>query len=359
MRIGLVAPPFISVPPKKYGGTELFVAHLAEGLRRAGHDPVVYTVGDSTVRAERRWLFPHMEWPVQREQDIFYKDLRHSAWAVRDAAADCDIIHVQSATALSLSPLIPIPFVYTLHHAYDPELSRIYHDHPEVQYVAISDAQKNLEKMTQLETIHHGVDMSLYSSVGKKQPYLAFIGRIAPVKGVHVAIEVAQRCGIPLKIAGEIQPIYRAYYESEIKPHIDGKFIEYVGEADLAGKQELLGNARAMLFPILWDEPFGLVMIESMACGTPVLAFGRGSVPEVVKDGVSGYVCKDAGTMAARAASVEIPAALVRKYCERFFSVDVMTQRYVSLYGNVLRNAHSSEDSLELSLLDDAEGAAA
>src|SRR6185312_5084153 len=123
-----------------------------------------------------------------------------------------------------------------------------------------------------------------------KQQYLSFIGRIAPIKGTHLAIEIAKQSGIPLKIAGEVQPAYREYFEAKVKPHIDGKFIEYVGLADLAAKNELLGNSLAMLFPIQWDEPFGLVMVESMACGTPVLALRGGSVPEVVQDGISGVV---------------------------------------------------------------------
>src|SRR5205823_8894499 len=141
--------------------------------------------------------------------------------------------------------------------------------------------------------------------------YLSFIGRIAPVKGVHIAIEVARKSGIPLKIAGEIQPAFQDYFDSQVKPALDGKFIEFIGEADLAAKNELLGDSLAMLFPIEWDEPFGLVMIEAMACGTPVLAFHGGSVPEIVKDGVSGYICKSLDEMAAHANNLDIPAETI------------------------------------------------
>ncbi len=142
-----------------------------------------------------------------------------------------------------------------------------------------------------MRTIHHGIDLNAYRLQTKKQDYLSFLGRIAPIKGTHLAIEVAKKSGIPLKIAGEVQPIFQDYFDSMIKPHIDGKFIEYVGEADLAAKNELLGNSLAMLFPIQWNEPFGLVMIEAMACGTPVLALPGGAVEEVVRDGISGFVC--------------------------------------------------------------------
>jgi glycosyltransferase involved in cell wall biosynthesis len=156
------------------------------------------------------------------------------------------------------------------------------------------------------------------------------------MKGTHFAIQVAQRSGIPLKIAGEVQPLYRDYFESEIKPHIDGKLIEYIGEADLAAKNELLGNSLAMLFPIQWDEPFGLVMIEAMACGTPVLAFNGGSVPEIVRDDVSGYICRDVADMAARAKSLSLPPHAVRSYVEAYFTVDRMVDQYVEVYRDAL-----------------------
>ena len=332
MRIGLVAPPFICVPPRKYGGTELFVAHLAEGIQRAGHDVVVYTVGDSEVNVERRWIYAHCEWPLKSDPGVQLKDLTHTAWAVQDAAKDCDILHVQNAPALAFSNMVPAPFVYTMHHTHEEALSRFYADYPLVQYVAISDFQRKLENMPRINTVHHGVDVSLYRTCEKKDDCLVFIGRFAPVKGVHSAIAAAKKAGIPLKLAGEIQPIYRGYFDSEIKPHIDGKFIQYVGEADFAMKNELLGGARALLFPIEWNEPFGLVMIESMACGTPVLAFGGGSVPEVVKDGVSGQICRDANHMAECAKTINIRPGIIRKYCEDFFSVERMTKGYLDIY---------------------------
>lgn len=339
MRIALVAPPFISVPPKNYGGTELFVAHLALGIQRAGHDVVVYTVGDSTVSAERRWKYAKSEWPVSSPQAAQLRDLVHNAWAVQDAAADCDIVHVQCAPALAFSNSVPAPFVYTIHHSHEVPLSEFYDNFPAVQYVAISDMQKDLENLPLIETIHHGVDLSLYKLTEKKQDYLCFLGRFAPVKGAHLAIEVAKKAGIPLKMAGEIQPMYKSYFDAMIRPHIDGKFIEYLGEADVAMKNELLGGARALLFPIQWNEPFGLVMIESMACGTPVLALPGGSVAEVIKDGVSGWVCADLDEMAQRAKDLAFVPKLVRKYSGEFFSVDVMTRKYVDIYERLYAKA--------------------
>jgi glycosyltransferase involved in cell wall biosynthesis len=172
--------------------------------------------------------------------------------------------------------------------------------------------------------------------VEHKQPYLSFIGRIVPIKGTHIAIEVAKRTGIPLKIAGDVQPIYRDYFESKIKPEIDGKLVEYIGLADLNAKNELLGNSMAMLFPIQWNEPFGLVMVEAMACGTPVLAMPGGSVPEVVRDGISGYICRNLRDMANRVRSLNINPATVRNYVEGNFSIERMTQDYLALYRDAL-----------------------
>ncbi len=172
-----------------------------------------------------------------------------------------------------------------------------------------------------------------------KKKYLSFIGRIAPVKGVHIAIDVAKRTGMPLKIAGEVQPVNKDYFEQKIKPQIDNTLVEYIGPADLSAKNELLGNSMAMLFPVQWKEPFGLVMVEAMACGTPVLAMPGGSVPEVVRDGISGYVCNSVRQMAKRVVDLNINPVVVRRYVEENFSIEKMVERYVALYRNAIRES--------------------
>ena len=337
MRIGLVAPPFISVPPLNYGGTELFIAHLAVGLKELGHDVVVYANGESTVPVEVRSLYPTSEWPIVGEVHGSLKDINHSAWAVADACNHCDLVHLNNAPGLVYSRFDSTPFVYTVHHPHEEPLSEFYSYYPNVDYVTISDFQLQREKMPRIRTIHHGLEFSKYRLTTQKQPYLAFIGRIAPVKGTHLAIAVAQKSGMPLKIAGEIQPMFRDYFDSEIKPHLDGKFIEYIGEANLEEKNELLGNATAMLFPVQWDEPFGLVMIEAMACGTPVVAMPGGSVPEIVRDGISGWVCRNVDEMVARARHVaDFDPAQVRAYAEHTFSLDRMVRQYADLYAGIL-----------------------
>lgn len=346
MRIALIAPPFVSVPPKKYGGTELFIAHLAEGLQKLGNEVVVYSNGESTVGVPVRWLYQKERWPIRGGSEDNLADLNHTSWAVADAARTCDVIHINNACGLLASRFVDLPFVYTLHHPREDSLTEFYSYFPRVNYVTISDFQQDRENgLRRVRTIHHGIDLVRYRVQEKKEDYLAFIGRIAPMKGTHLAIEVARKAGIRLKIAGEVQPMFRAYYDQQIKPHVDGRFIEYVGEADLEAKNELLGKARAMLFPIQWDEPFGLVQIESMACGTPVLALPGGSVPEVVCDGVSGYVCSSADELAQRARDLALPAATVRRYVEANFSLDRMVRQYAELYEELV----AGDDVAEIS----------
>jgi glycosyltransferase involved in cell wall biosynthesis len=333
MRIALIVPPFIPVPPTHYGGTELFAAQLAVGLDRLGFEVVVYTNGESTVPVEKRWIYADSQWPITAEIHNSLRDINHGAWAVADAAKSCDIIHLSNAPSIVHSRFSSVPFVYTLHHSHEDSLSELYDNYPDIWYVTISDFQRKLETMPKIRTIHHGIDLSTYPASARERTHFTFLGRIAPVKGTHLAIEVAKRTGTPLKIAGEVQPMFSDYFESEIKPHIDGKLIEYVGEADHAMKTDLLGTSLGLLFPIQWDEPFGLVMIEAMACGAPVFALPGGSVAEVVKDGVSGTICLSMDEMvdaASRAASFD--PKVVRQYVIDNFSVEKMVQAYADLY---------------------------
>jgi glycosyltransferase involved in cell wall biosynthesis len=337
MRIALIAPPFIPVPPKAYGGTELFIAHLAEGLEKLGFKVVVYANGESTVNTERRWLYKRSQWPIEGEIYDNMRDLNHTAWAVKDAARSSDIIHLNNLPGLTHSRFIDNAIVYTIHHAEEPTLSAFYNYYPDVNYVAISDFQRVRYALPNLRTIHHGIDVSKYKLRETKQHYLSFLGRIAPMKGVHLAIEVAKKAEIPLKIAGEVQPVFRDYFESKVKPYVDGKFIEYLGTADLAAKNELLGNSMATLFPVLWNEPFGLVMIEAMACGTPVLALAGGSVEEVICRPECGHICRSVEEMArrARTAIEDYTPAKVAAHANKRFSIECMVGRYAQLYREV------------------------
>lgn len=347
MKIALVAPPFIAVPPRKYGGTELFIAELAEGLQQQGAEVVLYANGESTAAVELRSIYEEEEWPIEGNVEASLKGLSHSAWAVHDASQSADVIHVNSAPGLSFSRFVERPFVYTVHHAYERSLEEYYKRLPDVQYVTISDFQQRQLHMPHMRTIHHGIKPPLCQVQAAKQPYLCFLGRVAPSKGTHLAIEIAKKSGIALKIAGEIQPLYQQYWETQVKPHVDGTFIEYVGELGRDEKNALLGDAMALLFPIQWDEPFGLVMIEAMACGTPVLALPGGSVAEVVKEGISGHVRGSTDELAQCARNLKVPAMTIRSYMEENFSVQRMVSDYLSLYSQLAAREAGPSDEKE------------
>jgi glycosyltransferase involved in cell wall biosynthesis len=337
LRIGIIASPFISVPPPAYGGTELFIANLAEELVRLGANVKVYTNGESTVKTPIRWLFPQHEWPLSTESAGLIKEIDHNAWAIEQANAECDIVHINSALAVPLTRITDKPVVCTLHHPFEPPLSDLYERYSDIRYVSISAHQASLVPGILSQVIYHGIDIARYHFLEQKQPYLCFLGRICPIKGTHNAIEIAKRLGMPLKIAGEIQPIFQSYFEAKILPHLDGKNIEFVGEADFATKNELLSHATALLFPIEWHEPFGLIMIEAMACGTPVIAFPGGAVEELVRDGVAGKVCQDIQECVRVLRTAHFEPRQIRKWAQDNFSSHTMATRYCELYSDLLR----------------------
>jgi glycosyltransferase involved in cell wall biosynthesis len=343
MRVALIASPFITVPPVHYGGTELFIADLAEALTRLGVEVRLYANGASTVRADVRWCYAEQQWPLPSEAAGASKEINHAAWAVCEAEKECDIVHVSSALAVPLSRFSSRPFVCTLHHHCDPFLTDLYERNTAVTYVSISRRQASLQPSLSPHVVHHGVDIGRYPFIRKKQPYLCFLGRICPIKGTHHAIEIAGRAGLPLKIAGEVQPIFKDYFDTEIRPFVDGDHVEYLGEADLALKTELLSQATALLFPIAWDEPFGLVMIEAMACGTPVIAFPGGAVEEVVRNGVSGRVCRDVDEAVSSLMSDAFDPVAVRCYAREHFSVGIMAKRYYQIYSDLVHKKPSLE----------------
>lgn len=333
MRVGLVASPFIAVPPVRYGGTELFVANLAEALIRAGVNVRVYTNGESTVKGDIRWRYAKQEWPLASENAGLMKELDHTSWAIEMASRECDVIHLNSTTAVLFSRFTDKHVVCTLHHPREESLVDIYERYDNVAYVAISQHQASVHPSLRSTVIQHGIDLTRYEMEEKKQPYLCFLGRICPVKGTHHAIEIAKRTGMQLKIAGEVQPIFQEYFDERIRPHIDEKQIQFLGPADHAMKNELMKRATALLFPIEWQEPFGLVMIEAMACGTPVIAFNRGSVPEVLEDGLTGFVVNDIDGAAAAVNRIDrLFRPTIRSRFEERFSARAMARDYLRVY---------------------------
>jgi glycosyltransferase involved in cell wall biosynthesis len=291
MRIALVSTCALTTPPRAYGGTELVVANLADALTTLGHDVTVFATGDSSPAGRLRHHFPTAVWPPN---DL--AELRHATAAWREIArGGFDVVHVNHAMALPFTHFCRTPTVLTLHHERVESLVELYGDFPNVTYVAISRRQQALSPEVPIEhVVHHGLDPSAYPAGEGQGDYVAFLGRFAPEKAPHLAIEAALAAGMKLRMGGAPHEVSKDFFEAEVAPRLAaaGDRVEWIGEVSHAPKVALLRDARALVFPIQWEEPFGLVMIESMLVGTPVVALARGSAPEVVEDGVTGFVVK-------------------------------------------------------------------
>lgn len=297
MRIAMVSTPFVAVPPFGYGGTELVVYELVEGLVAAGHEVVLFATGDSRSSGELRFLYSEAQWPPRP-----LRELNHVSWALGEVVGDdFDLVHVHCASALAVHRVRPaIPLVYTLHHERDEELSSFYSSFTTCYYVAISDAQAAREvQLPRMEVIHHGLDPDLFECREVADDYVAFVGRFARVKGPHTAIDVAERAGLPIHVAGEIHEIDGDFGANEVLPRLRKPHVTHHGPIGMKEKVPLYRDARGLLAPIEWEEPFGLVLIEAMLSGCPVVAFPRGSIPELVEEGVTGFVVQNAEEMAA------------------------------------------------------------
>ena len=348
MRIALIGPPFIEIPPRRYGGTELFVGNLASELYARGHDVTVYANGDSSTQCPVKWRYEHAEWPPDGSARTQLKNADHTAWAMHDASRSADLIHLNDIVGLPFTMFTSVPTVLTIHHPHEPDLSEQYLRYPGIRYVAIARWLARAEPMPLVSVVHHGIPVDDYVFTDEKADYVAFLGRMAPCKGAHLAIQAARRANVRLKLAGEIQPLFKDYWDQEIAPFLDGRQIEYIGEADFAAKNELLSNARALLFPIQWQEPFGLVMIEAMACGTPVFAFPGGAVEEIVDNGVNGWICTDVEDMARRIVSTALDPATCRSFVDAHFSVGRMTDAYLDVYANTIGASRVSKGAGDL-----------
>lgn len=338
MRIALISTCALSTPPKKYGGTELVVAELAKGLIGLGHDVTVFATGDSGVFGELKHHFERPVWPPNE-----LAESRHAGFAWRDIAQDAhgyDVVHVHHAAALPFQPLSALPTVLTVHHMRVDSLLTHYQSYPDVALVAISNRQAELSpELRFARTIHHGLDPSLYAAGGGGD-YVAFLGRFASEKAPHLAIDAARAASVRLLLGGEPHavPEAQSYFERELKPRLAsaGGDLEWCGELSHGPKVRLLAGARALLFPLDWEEPFGLVMIEAMLVGTPVIAFARGSAPEVVEDGVTGFLVHSAEQMAERIRQLDrIDRTRCRARAVERWSGDRMARDYAGLYAQL------------------------
>lgn len=337
MKIAQIAPLFESVPPKRYGGTERIVSYLTEELVRRGHEVTLFASGGSTTSAE---LVPCCDKALRLDPTI-RDPLPHQIMQlekIRQRADEFDVLHFH--TDLLHFPLVrnfSERTLTTLHGRLDlPDLMPFYCAFRDIPLVSISRAQRwPMPDVTWAGNVPHGLPRGLLPF----QPfsggnYLAFLGRISPEKRPDRAIEIARRSGLKLKIAAKIDPADQAYWEQRIHPMVvDNPWVEFIGEIDERQKASFLGDARALLFPIDWPEPFGLVMIEAMACGTPVIAFRQGSVPEVVEDGVSGFIVEDTEQAVSAVRHVDqLNRLLVRRAFERRFTVEAMARAYLEIY---------------------------
>jgi glycosyltransferase involved in cell wall biosynthesis len=349
MRIAQIAPMWERVPPPAYGGIELIVGLLSDELVRRGHEVTLFASGDSITLANLESVHPQALRldPTIKEFGI-YEMLQMSR--VYEQAQEFDIIHSHiGCVALPYSNLVKTPTVHTQHGIFTPDNEKLFSHARKQPYISISNAQREARlNLNYVATVYNGIDTKQYEFRPQPQdpPYLAFLGRISPEKGPHLAIEIAKRSGWHLKMAGKVDSVDVKFFEEEIKPLIDGKQIEFLGEANHEEKSALMGGAVATLFPITWREPFGLVMIESMAVGTPVIAMKLGSTAEVIVHGETGFLCESVEEcIAAIEPAIQLNRNNCRQHVLNHFSVERMAEGYEAVYRQVLsdsfaRNGH-------------------
>jgi len=339
MRIAQVAPLIESVPPKHYGGTERIVSYLTEELVRAGHDVTLFASGDSVTSA--RLIAPcqrslrkneRCKDPVAREVLLLDHVIEH--------VDEFDLIHFHTGYLhFPISRYLRVPHVTTLHGRLDiPDLIPVFDRFRNEPLISISNAQRQpLGWANWQATIYHGLPTEQFQCRPNPGDYLAFLGRISPEKGADRAIEIAKRAGMPLKLAAKVDRADRRYFKRVIEPLLAESHVDWVGEITDRDKNEFLGSAYALLFPIDWPEPFGLVMIEAMACGTPVIAYNSGSVPEVMEDGVTGFIVEGLDDAAKSVSRVcDVSRARCRNTFERRFAASRMASDYIEIYKRLI-----------------------
>ncbi|HJZ31526.1 MAG TPA: glycosyltransferase family 4 protein [Hyphomicrobiaceae bacterium] len=349
MKIAQIAPPMESVPPRFYGGTERIVSYLTEELVAQGHDVTLFASGDSITRAKLVASCPQALRlnPAVRDPIPYYMMMLSK---VRRAAADFDMLHFHiDQFHFPLFEAMATRTVTTIHGRQDlSDLQNLYTAFPSMQLVSISQAQRRplTAGASFAATVHHGLPRDLLApSLVPRGGYLAFLGRISPEKRVDRAIAIARAVGVPIKIAAKVDRVDEEYFRTEIEPLLKLSGVEYIGEIDDRRKSRFLGDARALLFPINWPEPFGLVMIEAMACGTPVLAFEAGAVHEIIDEGVTGYIVRSVEEGICKIGAVmALDRGRVRRRFEERFTATRMANDYVRVYQMLIDGELANED---------------
>jgi glycosyltransferase involved in cell wall biosynthesis len=347
LKIAQVAPVIETIPPLKYGGVELVVANIIDGLITRGHECTLFATGGSKMPCR---LISLVDKPMRgKPQKEIWKAEFLQAAKVLSMAEEFDIIHCHFGPDVFPYPwiaeLTERPFVFTLHGRLDiPELKRLYEQCERVRrcyHISISDNQREpLPEANYIGTVYNGIEIEKYPFSEKKEDFLIFLGRSSPEKGILEAIEVAKKSGNKLVILAKVDPVDKVYFKEKVKPLIDDRNIIFLGEVEFNVKAKWLSKAKALLFPIQWREPFGLVMIESMACGTPVIAPERASVPEIVVDGVTGFIVPPENMIDAMVGKIryinEISPEECRKHVERHFTANRMVENYIELYNKMI-----------------------
>ena len=338
MRIAQVAPLYESVPPKLYGGTERVVFYLTEELIKMGHEVILFASGDSQTKAQLIPVCPNALRLDKNCKDFIVWHL-HMLEEVFKRAKFFDIIHFHiEYLHLPLAIRYNVPFITTLHGRLDlPEYIPFFKNFKNAPFVSISNSQrKPLSWLNWQATIYHGLPEDLYKFYPERGKYLAFLGRISPEKRPDIAIKIAEKFGMTLKIAAKVDKVDEAYFKEVIKPMLKSPWVEFIGEIGEKEKNEFLGNAYALVFPIDWPEPFGLVMVEALACGTPVVAWNCGSVPEIIENGKTGFIVESIESAVKALDKVkDLNREDCRKSFEKRFTAKRMAQDYVHVYQTI------------------------
>ncbi|MEJ0093636.1 MAG: glycosyltransferase family 4 protein [Methylocella sp.] len=339
MRIAQISPLTEAVPPKLYGGTERVISWLTEELVGLGHDVTLFASGDSVTTARLEPMWPRA---LRLDGSVRDPNALHMMMVeeVCRRAKDFDLLHFHlDYYPFSVMSRQAIPFVTTLHGRLDlPEHQPVFSTFSSIPLVSISNSQRRpVPNAKWIGTVHHGLPENLLTPEQTKPSYLAFLGRISPEKAVDRAIRIAERCGLPLKIAAKVDGADQDYFDEKILPLLSKPHVDFIGEITDAQKSEFLSGALALIVPIDWPEPFGLVMIEAMACGTPVIAFNRGSVPEIIEDGLTGFIVEDeTSAVGAIRQLPRLSRAAIRKRFEERFTARRMAEQYLSVYRGLM-----------------------
>ncbi|MDP1883887.1 MAG: glycosyltransferase family 4 protein [Candidatus Moranbacteria bacterium] len=342
MKIALLAPLWKKVPPEKYGGSELVVANLAQGLTESGHEVTTFACGGSAVQGElvsvisqpMHELVGGFKWDgIQPYEFLSYFELGKRL-------KDFDIVHNHMGLhPIALAPYLHIPMVTTLHSSLPPDFPYLAEAFKEYPFVSISDAQRKLSpQLNYVATVYHGIDVkSFQPNFEKKDSHFVFLGTLSENKGIDMAVRLAHRLGVNLTIAGEIREVDKQFLDEKVLKYIDGERIKFIGEIGHTEKVKLLASASALLFPSRWNEAFGLVMVEALACGTPVIALDNGAVPEVLKDGETGYITKDELSFGDAMKKIDgISRKKCREEAEAIFDISVMAKNYEKIYKSLM-----------------------